>query len=89
MYGIKSCKPWKHDFQKIIEKVHRRITNVKISPRLLFHILPLVKIFSQKHGIVQVDIWHSCVVHISYIGLQCKHINGFSIFEKIRRLHWF
>lgn len=88
MNGVKTGKSWKCHFQKIISKVHGRISDVKIGARLLFHVFPFVKVLGKQHSIVQIDIWHNGIFYVCNIGLQGKHINGFSVFKKIGWLYW-
>lgn len=88
MNGVKTGKSWKCHFQKIISKVHGRISDVKIGTWLLFHVFPFVKVLGKQHSIVQIDIWHNGIFYVCNIGLQGKHINGFSVFKKIGWLYW-
>ena len=56
---------------------------MKVSSRLFLHIRPLLKIFCQKHRIVQINVRHNRIVNIRHIRLKCQHVNRFPILKKV------
>lgn len=58
---------------------------MEICSRLFFHIFTFVKIFCQKHGIIQVNIWHDLIFCICHIRLKSQHIHRKIIFKILFR----
>ncbi len=89
MNGVKTGKivemPFPEDYiQSTWEDI--RCENRHLAAFFMF--FPFVKVLGKQHSIVQIDIWHNGIFYVCNIGLQGKHINGFSVFKKIGWLYW-
>ena len=69
--------------QQVIAKVKQRISQFEISARLLFYILPLVKILRKNQRIIEQHMRHGRIFLVSDNWLKCQHITGFSVPEKV------